>query len=54
MPMKERQNRLAKRCLLFLKENTKWWLIPIIFVFLMLLGLVILSSTSVVPLMYSF
>jgi len=37
----------------FLKSNKKWWLAPIIVVFLLLMGVAVLGSTGAVPLMYT-
>jgi hypothetical protein len=36
----------------FLKHNKKWWLLPILIVILLLGLLVILSGTSLAPLLY--
>jgi len=47
--------RLIKEFLQFLKAEKKWWLLPII-IMLILLGLVILfsSSPALAPFMYPF
>ena len=45
---------VVKAFLRFLGNNAKWWLTPILLVFLLLLGMVILASTSTTPLMYSY
>jgi hypothetical protein len=37
----------------FLKSNKKWWLIPIIVVFLILGLLILLSSTGLAPFIYT-
>lgn len=37
----------------FLKENKKWWLVPILVVFLLLSVLIVLGSTSAAPFIYS-
>jgi drug/metabolite transporter superfamily protein YnfA len=37
----------------FLKENKKWWLLPIIVVFLIFGLLILLSSTGVAPFIYT-
>jgi hypothetical protein len=37
----------------FLKENKKWWLVPILVVFLILGLLILLSSTGVAPFIYT-
>jgi hypothetical protein len=38
---------------LFLKTNKKWWLIPIICVFLIIGLLLLLSSTGLAPFIYA-
>lgn len=38
---------------MFLTENKKWWLLPIVVVMLVLGGLVILSSTPLAPFIYT-
>ncbi len=37
----------------FLKSNKKWWLLPIIVVFVILATLVLLSSTGLAPFIYT-
>ncbi|MDX2186097.1 MAG: DUF5989 family protein [Opitutaceae bacterium] len=37
----------------FLKENKKWWMIPILFVLGLLVALVFLGSTGVAPFIYT-
>ena len=37
----------------FLRENKKWWLLPIILALLALGGLILLSATGVGPFIYS-
>jgi hypothetical protein len=37
----------------FLRENKKWWLLPIIAALLLLGGLVILGSTGLAPFIYT-
>ncbi len=37
----------------YLKENKKWWLIPIIVVFLLLGVIFLLGSTSAAPFIYT-
>ncbi len=37
----------------FVRENKKWWLIPILTVFLLLGALVFLSGTAAAPFIYS-
>lgn len=40
--------------LYFLAHNKKWWLIPILIVFLLLSLLMFLSTSAVAPLIYPF
>ena len=37
----------------FLKENKKWWLVPILVVFTLLGMLIILGGTSAAPFIYT-
>lgn len=37
----------------FLKQNKKWWLVPMLIVFLLLGLLVFLSSTGLAPFIYT-
>jgi hypothetical protein len=37
----------------FLKQNKKWWLLPMLIVFLLLGLLVLLSSTGLAPFIYT-
>jgi hypothetical protein len=37
----------------FLMANKKWWLLPILFVSLILVALVVLGSTPVAPFVYT-
>jgi drug/metabolite transporter superfamily protein YnfA len=37
----------------FLKSNKKWWLLPIVIVFIILATLVFLSSTGLAPFIYT-
>lgn len=47
--------RLAKEFLLFLKQEKKWWLIPLVVVLLILGALIAFTGGSVLaPLMYPF
>ena len=46
---------LCKEFLLFLKQEKKWWLWPLVILLLVLGALILFSSTSVLaPLMYPF
>jgi hypothetical protein len=38
---------------MFIKTNKKWWLIPIVVVFLILGGLILLASSGVAPFIYT-
>jgi len=47
--------QLCKEFLSFLKQEKKWWLIPLVVFLLMLAGLIIFSGSSVLaPFMYPF
>jgi hypothetical protein len=37
----------------FLKTNKKWWMLPLIVLFLLLAGLILLSSTGLAPFIYT-
>jgi hypothetical protein len=37
----------------FMAENKKWWLLPILSVFLLLIALVVLSTTAAAPFIYT-
>ncbi len=37
----------------FMKENKKWWLLPLIVALLLFAGLVILSGTGLAPFIYT-
>jgi len=37
----------------FLLQNKKWWLAPIVIVFLLLMAIAVLGSSGVIPLMYT-
>jgi hypothetical protein len=46
---------LCKEFVLFLKQEKKWWLWPLVILLLVLGALILFSSTSVLaPLMYPF
>lgn len=49
----ERQLTLIEEFLLFVTENKKWWLIPILFVLGLVGVLVILGSTGAAPFTYT-
>ena len=44
---------LVSEFVLFLKENKKWWLLPIVLVVLFLGALVLLSGTPLAPFIYT-
>jgi hypothetical protein len=48
-----RRSHLAGEFWRFLKANKKWWLIPIVLVFLLLAAVAVLSASGVAPLMYT-
>jgi hypothetical protein len=37
----------------FLKENKKWWLVPLLLVILLIAGLAIFSGSPVAPFIYT-
>ena len=37
----------------FLRENKKWWLLPILILFLLLGGLILLQTTGLAPFIYT-
>jgi hypothetical protein len=37
----------------FLRENKKWWLLPILILFLILGGLILLQTTGLAPFIYT-
>lgn len=46
--------RLAREIVLLLKENKKWWMLPIVFTLLMLGTLLVFAQTSAVaPFIYT-
>ena len=49
----ESQRGLVAEFLGFLKQNRKFWLLPLIIVMLALAGLLILSSTAAAPFIYT-
>jgi uncharacterized protein DUF5989 len=51
VPMK--RDSVAKEFVRFVVQNKKWWLTPIILVFLLLMGVAVLGSTGAVPIMYT-
>ena len=47
--------QLFKEFLLFLRQEKKWWLIPLVVILLVLGALIVFTGTSVLaPLMYPF
>ncbi|MEK6235642.1 MAG: DUF5989 family protein [Planctomycetales bacterium] len=50
----EKQLSLAQEFLLFVVENKKWWMIPILTVFALLGLLVALGATGAAPFIYTF
>lgn len=49
---RERQG-LVREFIDFLKHNKKWWLLPIVLIFLGLGALVLLSGTAAAPFIYT-
>ena len=49
----EKQQSLPAEFWAFLKDNKKWWLLPIILVVLMLGALVFLSGSGAAPFIYT-
>ena len=47
------RSSILKEFWLFLKENKAYWLAPIIIVLLLLIGVVIIGSTSAAPFIYT-
>jgi len=47
------QTSLAKEFWLFLKQNKKWWLVPLVLVILLIAGLAIFSGSPVAPFIYT-
>jgi hypothetical protein len=52
MTMINRQSLLSEFWL-FLKQNKKWWLLPIVFIFLILGLFIILAGTPAAPFIYT-
>jgi hypothetical protein len=50
---KEKQENLLSEFAGFLKQNKKFWLIPLILVMLALAGILVLSSTAAAPFIYT-
>jgi hypothetical protein len=48
-----KRTNLAQDFIDFLKQNKKWWLLPIILVMLALGGLLSLSATGLAPFIYT-
>lgn len=50
---REKQLSLVQEFLVFVKENKKWWLIPILLVLGLMGLLVVLGSTGAAPFIYT-
>ena len=50
---REKSNHSLSEFWLFIRNNKKWWLTPIIIVMLMVSALVMLSGTGAAPFIYS-
>ncbi|MCL5269344.1 MAG: DUF5989 family protein [bacterium] len=53
-PEDEAPASLLTEFIYFLKENKKWWLLPLILMFLLLGTLIMLSASPLAPFIYSF
>jgi len=49
----EKQLSLTQEFFVFVMENKKWWLVPILLVFSIVGGLVALASTGAAPFIYT-
>lgn len=49
----QKQGSLVSEFMGFLKQNKKFWLLPLIIVMLLLAGLLMLSSTAAAPFIYT-
>jgi hypothetical protein len=49
----QKQGSLVSEFIGFLKQNKKFWLLPLIIVMLLLAGLLVLSSTAAAPFIYT-
>lgn len=49
----QKQLSLVQEFFLFIRENKKWWLIPILLVLALVGALVILGSTGAAPFIYT-
>jgi hypothetical protein len=49
----EKRSNLITEFLAFLRDNKKWWLLPILIVILVLGGLVLLGGTGLAPFIYT-
>ena len=50
---RQKQGSLVSEFIGFLKQNKKFWLLPLIIVMLLLTALVVLSSTAAAPFIYT-
>jgi hypothetical protein len=48
-----RRSSLAAEFWAFLKDNKKWWLLPIILVFMLVGALLVLGGTAAAPFIYT-
>ena len=51
--VEQRRENLLTELWAFLKQNKKWWLIPILVVLLLFGLLIVLSGTSLAPFIYT-
>ncbi len=48
-----RSGNLAGEIWCFLRDNRKWWLLPIIAILILVGGLIVLSGTALAPFIYT-
>lgn len=49
----QRRNTMVGEFLLFLRQNKKWWMLPILLVLALLTALVLLSGSGAAPFIYT-
>lgn len=49
----QKQQSLVSEFIAFLKQNKKFWLLPLIIIMLLLAGLLFLTSTAAAPFIYT-
>ena len=53
-PQFEREPGLLRDLFAFMRQNKKWWLIPVVAVLVVMGALIILGGTGAAPFIYSF